>query len=101
MANVIVLNLRVSRTIDEKAMDLAVEMTKSRNKLNTKSDIYRRAIEYGLPVVQRETAGLVVENDVKFSYSEKMARIAAKLVQKGLAANDAEIEALMAGYAEN
>lgn len=98
MANAVVLNLRVSRSVDEKAMDLAVEMTKNQGKLKTKSDIYRRAIEYGLPFVRRELGAIVLQFDPKMSYPEKLAKMAGKLVEMGLRAQDAQVEAVMAGY---
>lgn len=101
MANAVVLNLRVSRSVDDEMTDLAVGMTSKNSKLTTKSDIYRRAIEYGLPFVKREVAGVDVGNVSKLSYPERLAKMAAILVQKGLAVNNAEIEAAMVGYAEN
>ena len=98
MTDKAIVNLRVSRSVDEQMMDLAVEATKNRGKLATKSDMYRRAIEYGMPFVRREMGAIVLQFDPKMSYPEKLAKMAAKLVEMGLKAQDAQIEAVMSGY---
>lgn len=91
MEKEIVQNVRFSRSVQENLRQVAVKMAESRQRPVPLSVVIRRCLEVGLPIVQREAHGIVLQDTTK-TESERIGEAAVLLVRRGYDAMVADME---------